>query len=60
MQRSQKEEEFLQTAQATLKAETQEIAQVSTRLNDNLVRAVRLMWRQIFVIWGVVLVLVIA
>jgi hypothetical protein len=60
MENIQQEKEFLQTTQAALKAETEEIAQVSTRMNDNLVKAVRLMWRQLFVIWVVVIVLVIS
>ena len=60
METIQQEKEFLQTTQAALKAETEEIAQVSTRMNDNLVKAVRLMWRQLFVIWVVVIVLVIS
>jgi len=57
MENIQQEKEFLQTAQAALKAETEEIAQVSSRMNDNLVKALRLMWRQLFVIWAVVIVL---
>lgn len=60
MENIQREKEFLQTAQAALKAETQAIAQVSSRLNDNFVKALRLMWRQLFIIWALVIVLVIA
>jgi hypothetical protein len=57
MQRILQEKEFLQKAQAALEAETEEMYQVSTRLNDNLVKAFRLMWRQLFFIWAVVIVL---
>jgi hypothetical protein len=57
MQRILQEKEFLQKAQAALEAETEEMYQVSNRLNDNLVKAFRLMWRQLFFIWAVVIVL---
>jgi hypothetical protein len=60
MNEMKKEEELLQNAQKNLKTETEEFAQVSTRLNDNLVRALRLMRQQLLVISAVVLVLVIA
>jgi hypothetical protein len=60
MENIQQEKEFLQTAQAALKAETEEIAQVSTRMNDNFVKAVRLIWRQLFVLWAVLIILVIS
>lgn len=57
MQRILQEREFLQKAQAALEAETEEMFHVSTRLNDNLMKAFRLMWRQLVVIWVVVIVL---
>jgi hypothetical protein len=57
MQRILQEKEFLQKAQAAIEAETEEMFQVSNRLNDNLMKAFRLMWRQLFVIWAVVIVL---
>jgi len=53
----QKEHEWLQNTQAELEAETEEMLQVSSRLNDNFVKAIRLMWRQLFVIWAVVIIL---
>jgi hypothetical protein len=60
MEDIQKDQEFLQSAQATLAAETKEMVNVSNRLHDNIVRAMRLMWRQLFFIWALVLVLFIA
>lgn len=57
MQDVQKEREWLQNTQAELEAETEEMLQVSTRLNDNFVKALKLMWRQLFVIWAVVIIL---
>lgn len=60
MEQLQKDQEFLQAAQATLEAETQEMAEVSHRLHDNLVRAMRLMWRQLLFIWAVVILLFIS
>ena len=60
MERLQKDQQFLKEAQATLEAETQEMVKVSDRLHDNLVKAMRLMWRQLLFIWGVVILLFIA
>lgn len=60
MEQLQKDQEFLQAAQATLEAETQEMAEVSHRLHDNLVKAMRLMWRQLLFIWAVVILLFIS
>jgi hypothetical protein len=57
MQEILHQKEFLQKAQAALEAETEEMYQVSTRLNDNLSKAFKLMWRQLLVIWAVVIVL---
>jgi hypothetical protein len=55
MEDIQKAQEFLQTTQATLAAETKEMVNVSNRLHDNIVKAMRLMWRQLFLIWGLVI-----
>jgi hypothetical protein len=60
MEDIQRSQEFLQSAQETLAAETQEMVKVSNRMHDNIVKAMRLMWRQLFFIWGVVIVLLIA
>jgi hypothetical protein len=60
MEDIQKDQEFLRTTQAALEIEAKEMAQVSNRLHDNLVRAMRLMWRQLFFIWAMVIVLLIA
>jgi hypothetical protein len=60
MEDIQKDQEFLQSAQATLAAEAKEMVTVSNRLHDNIVRAMRLMWRQLFFIWAMVIILVIA
>ena len=57
MDQLQKDQAFLQAAQATLEAETEEMVQVSHRLHDNLVKAMRLMWRQLLFIWAVVIIL---
>lgn len=57
MQSILQEKEFLHKTQAAIEAETVEIFQVSTRLHDNLMKAFRLMWRQLFVIWAVVIIL---
>ncbi len=47
----------LQLTQAALEAETQEAMQVSRRLNDNLIEAIKRIWRQLLFIWGVVIIL---
>ncbi len=60
MDQLQKDQAFLQAAQATLEAETEEMVQVSHRLHDNLVKAMRLMWRQLLFIWAVVIILFIS
>ena len=60
MESIQKDQEFLQSAQETLAAETQEMVKVSNRLHDNIVKAMRLMWRQLFFIWALVFILVVA
>jgi len=60
MEDLQKDKEFLQSAQETLAAETEEMVKVSNRLHDNIVKAMRLMWRQLFFIWALVIVLLVA
>jgi hypothetical protein len=60
MEDIQKDQEFLQSTQAILAAETEEMVNVSNRLHDNIVRASKLMWRQLFFIWALVLVLLVA
>jgi hypothetical protein len=60
MEQLQKDQAFLQAAQATLEAETQEMVEVSDRLHDNIVKAMRLMWRQLVFIWAVVIILFIS
>jgi hypothetical protein len=55
MEDIQNDQEFLQTTQATLAAETKEIVKVSNRLHDNIVKAFRLMWRRLFFIWGLLI-----
>jgi hypothetical protein len=60
MEDIRKDQEFLQSAQATLAAEAKEMVKVSNRLHDNIVKATRLMWRQLFFIWALVIVLLIA
>ena len=49
--------ESLLLTQAALEAETHEAVQVSRRLNDNLIEAIRRIWRQLLFIWGVVIIL---
>jgi hypothetical protein len=60
MEQLQRDQEFLQAAQATLEAETKEMVKLSDRLHDNLVKAMRLMWRQLLFIWAVVIILFVA
>jgi hypothetical protein len=60
MKQLQKDQEFLQAAQATLEAGTREMVTVSNRLHDNLVKAMRLMWRQLLFIWAVMILLLVA
>ena len=49
--------ESLLVTQAALEAETHEAVQVSRRLNDNLIEAIRRIWRQLLFIWVVVIIL---
>lgn len=60
MKQLQKDQEFLQAAQATLEAGTKEMVKVSNRLHDNLVKAMRLMWRQLLFIWTLLILLFVA
>jgi len=57
MEKVQKDQELLQSTQAALEAETEEMFQVSTRLNDHYVKALKMMWGHLLVIWLVVIVL---
>jgi hypothetical protein len=50
----------LERARAALEAETSEVFQVSQCLHENLVKAVKRLWRQLLCIWIVVLVLTIS
>jgi hypothetical protein len=50
----------LERARAALEAETSEVFQVSQCLHENLVKAVKRLWRQLLCIWIVVVVLVIS
>ena len=52
--------ESITTARDALEAETQEVVQVSNRLNDNLAKAGKKIWRQVLVIWAVGIVLAIS
>ncbi|MCL6622514.1 MAG: hypothetical protein K6T55_10480 [Syntrophobacterales bacterium] len=49
--------EAVEQARAALKAEADELVRVSRRLNENLVEAVRRIWRQLLLIWTVLAVL---
>ncbi|MEJ5330135.1 MAG: hypothetical protein WHT07_08270 [Desulfobaccales bacterium] len=49
--------EAVEQARAALQAEAAELVQVSRRLNENLVEAVRRIWRQLLLIWTVLAVL---
>lgn len=40
-----------------MEAETHEVVRVSNRLNENLVRAGKIIWRQLLLIWAVVIIL---
>ncbi|MFA5089302.1 MAG: hypothetical protein WC552_09760 [Candidatus Omnitrophota bacterium] len=47
----------MKDARAALEAETHEVVRVSNRLNDNLVKAGKIIWRQLLLLWAVVVVL---
>ncbi len=49
--------ESLKSARDALEAESHEVVRVSNRLNENLVRAGKIIWRQMLLIWVVVIVL---
>lgn len=57
MEKVQNDQELLQSTHAALEAETEEMFHVSTRLNDNYVKALKMMWGHLLVIWLVVIVL---
>ena len=56
----QKNKESINHALAALEAETHEVVRGSIRLNENLVKAGKKIWRQVLVIWAVGIVLVIS
>jgi ketosteroid isomerase-like protein len=60
MSHKQETKESINHALAALEAETHEVVRGSNRLNDNLVRAGKKIWRQVLVIWAVGIVLVIS
>jgi hypothetical protein len=55
MRRIPQYKESLKIVRSALEAETQDVVQVSTRLNENLVEADRKIWRQTLFIWAVVI-----
>jgi hypothetical protein len=57
MEKVTRDQELLQSTQDALEAETQEMFQVSNRLNDNYVKALKMMWGHLLIIWLVVIVL---
>ena len=57
MEKVNRDQELLQSTQDALEAETQEMFQVSNRLNDNYVKALKMMWGHLLIIWLVVIVL---
>jgi hypothetical protein len=60
MSQRQKNKESLTIARAALEADSSEAVQGSNRLNDNLAKAGKKIWRQVLVIWAVGIVLVIS
>jgi hypothetical protein len=60
MSQIQKAKESLTTALEALEAETDEVVKGSNRLNDNLAKAGKKIWRQVLVIWAVGIVLAIS
>ena len=56
----QKTKESINHALAALEAETYEVVRGSSRLNDNLVKAGKKIWRQVLIIWVVGIVLAIS
>ena len=57
MSQIEKAKESITNALAALDGETHEVVRGSIRLNDNLVRAKKKIWRQVLVIWAVGIVL---
>ena len=60
MSQIEKTKESITDALSALEAETHEVVRGSIRLNDNLVKAGKKIWRQVLVIWAVGIVLVIS
>lgn len=60
MSQVQKTKESINSALAALEAETHEVVRGSIRLNDNLVKAGKKIWRQVLVIWAVGIILAIS
>jgi hypothetical protein len=56
MRRIPQYKESLKILQSALEAETQEVVQVSNRLNENLVEADKKIWRQTLFIWVAVII----
>jgi hypothetical protein len=56
MRRIPQYKESLKIVRSALEAETQEVVQVSNRLNDNLVEADKKIWRQTLFIWVAVII----
>lgn len=52
--------ESVKIARAALEAETHEVVQVSERLHENLGKAVRRTWRQLLLVWAVVVALAVS
>lgn len=52
--------ESLETARAALEGETKTVVQVSNRLNENLIKAIKSTWRQLLFIWAVLIALFIS
>ena len=52
--------ESLEITSAAIEEETQKIAETSGLLSENLVKAVRIIWRQLVFIWAIMIVLLIA
>jgi hypothetical protein len=60
MRRISQTKESLKDARSALEAETREVVQVSNRLNDNLEKTGRIIWRQLLFIWTVLIVLAVS
>jgi hypothetical protein len=60
MDQMEETKKSVKSALAALETETREVVQASKRLNENLVEAVRRTWRQLLLIWVVVIALAIS